>query len=214
MVERDLSFAAGQFDSRMRVHSGSEPGWGERGYTLYERATIRPALTVNGIVGGYQGPGGKGVIPGHALAKLSFRLVPDQDPEKISQLFHDYIAQVTPSTVRSTVRTMSPIQPALISRKHPAVRAARLAYKKAFGVPAVFVRSGGSIPVVHTFQKVLGIPAVLMGFGLPDDHIHGPNEKFNLPIFYKAIETSIWYLTFASRLAVMPRKRRRKEWSA
>jgi acetylornithine deacetylase/succinyl-diaminopimelate desuccinylase-like protein len=212
--EREYMARSGPSDQEILRAAKVDHGWGETGYSLYELTTIRPDVGVNGIVGGHAGRGVKSIIPASALAKLSFRLVPDQDPEKISQLFHDYIAQVTPSTVRPTVRTMSPIQPALISRKHPAVRAARLAYKKAFGVPAVFVRSGGSIPVVHTFQKVLGIPAVLMGFGLPDDHIHGPNEKFNLPIFYKAIETSIWYLTFASRLAVMPRKRRRKEWSA
>jgi acetylornithine deacetylase/succinyl-diaminopimelate desuccinylase-like protein len=106
---------------------------------------------------------------------------------------------------------MSPIQPALIRRDHPAVQAARLSYKKAFGVPAVFIRSGGSIPVVHTFQNVLGIPAVLMGFGLPDDQIHGPNEKIHLPIFYKAIDTCIRYLALASRLERPQRKERQEE---
>jgi acetylornithine deacetylase/succinyl-diaminopimelate desuccinylase-like protein len=108
---------------------------------------------------------------------------------------------------------MSPVQPALVNRRHPAVQAAVLAYKKGFGHPAVFVRSGGSIPVVNTFQKILGIPAVLMGFGLPDDHIHGPNEKFHLPIFYKAIETSIIYLSLAARLRSSVRTQER-EWSA
>jgi acetylornithine deacetylase/succinyl-diaminopimelate desuccinylase-like protein len=101
-----------------------------------------------------------------------------------------------------------------VNRKHPAVQAAALAYKRGFGASPVFVRSGGSIPVVNTFQEILGIPAVLMGFGLPDDHIHGPNEKFSLPIFYKAIETSIWYLALASRLRVAARASQRKEWSA
>jgi acetylornithine deacetylase/succinyl-diaminopimelate desuccinylase-like protein len=106
---------------------------------------------------------------------------------------------------------MSPINAALVNRKHPAVRAAALAYKKGFGALPAFIRSGGSIPVVNTFQEILGIPAVLMGFGLPDDHIHGPNEKFHLPIFFKAIETSIWYLAIASRLGEVGHASKQKE---
>jgi acetylornithine deacetylase/succinyl-diaminopimelate desuccinylase-like protein len=102
----------------------------------------------------------------------------------------------------------------MVNRRHPAVHAAAHAYKKTFGVLPVFVRSGGSIPVVNTFQKILGIPAVLMGFGLPSDNIHGPNEKFHLPIFYKAIETSIWYLALASQLPQPSLNRRQKEWIA
>jgi acetylornithine deacetylase/succinyl-diaminopimelate desuccinylase-like protein len=185
--------------------------WGESGYSLYERTTIRPDVGVNGIVGGHVGQGVKGVIPTRALAKVSFRLVPDQDPQRIAELFRKYIARVTPPTVRSKVNTMSPVEPALVNRKHPAVQAAARAYQKGFGVLPVFVRSGGSIPVVNTFQEILGIPAVLMGFGLPDDNIHGPNEKFHLPIFFKAIETSIWYLGLASRLNSTARAARRKE---
>jgi acetylornithine deacetylase/succinyl-diaminopimelate desuccinylase-like protein len=191
-----------------------EQGWGENGYSLYELTTIRPDVCVNGIIGGHTGQGAKGIIPARALAKISFRLVPDQHPEKIAQLFRSYIARVTPPTVRSIVRTMSPIHPALINRAHPAVQAASRAYERAFGVPAVFIRSGGSIPVVHTFQNILGIPAVLMGFGLPDDHIHGPNERFHLSIFSKAIETCIWYLALASRFDAAPRKAQREVQSA
>jgi acetylornithine deacetylase/succinyl-diaminopimelate desuccinylase-like protein len=212
--ERDYMARSGPSDQEILRAAKVERGWGESGYSSYELTTIRPDIGVNGIVGGHTGQGVKSIIPARALAKVSFRLVPDQHPEKIAQLFRDHIARVTPPTVRSTVRTMSPIYPALIRRTHPAVQAARLAYKKGFGVPAVFVRSGGSIPVVHTFQNVLGIPAVLMGFGLPDDHIHGPNEKFNLPTFYKAIETSIWYLALASRLGTTSRSQQEKEWSA
>jgi acetylornithine deacetylase/succinyl-diaminopimelate desuccinylase-like protein len=212
--ERDFMAQSGPSDREILRAAKVEHGWGESGYSLYERTSIRPDLAVNGITGGHTGPGAKGIIPTRALAKVSFRLVPDQDPQKIAQLFRDHIARLTPSTVRSTVRTTSPIHPALVNRKHPAVQAARLAYKKGFGVPSVFVRSGGSIPVVNTFQELLGIPAVLMGFGLPDDNIHGPNEKFHLPIFYKAIETSIWYLALASRLGNAAHVERRKEWSA
>jgi acetylornithine deacetylase/succinyl-diaminopimelate desuccinylase-like protein len=209
--ERGYMAQSGPSDGEILRDAKVEDGWGESGYSLYERTTIRPDFSVNGIVGGHTGHGAKGVIPASALAKISFRLVPDQDPKKIEQLLRAHIARSTPPSVRSTVRTMSPIKPALINRGHPAIQAASQAYKKTFGVPAVFIRSGGSIPVVHTFQSVLGIPAVLMGFGLPDDHIHGPNEKFELPIFYKAIETCIWYLALASRLGPKVRNRQRKE---
>src|SRR6204780_38347 len=174
-----------------------EKGWGEQGYSLYERTTLRPALTLNGIVGGYQGSGVKAVIPARALAKVSFRLVPDQDPQKIARLFSGHIAQITPPAVKSTVRVLSSAKPALIKRDHPSMRAAALAYRKGFGAPPVFLRSGGAIPVVSTFQEVLGIPTVLMGFGLPDDRIHAPNEKFHLPNFYNGIATFIWFLAAA-----------------
>src|SRR5262249_22417801 len=153
-------------------------------FSLYERTTIRPALTVNGILGGYQGPGGKGVIPARALAKLSFRLAPDQDAREVDRLFRQHIARLTPPTVRSIVRTLSAAKPALVRRRHPAMRAAATAYRKGFGVAPVFLRSGGTIPVVNMFQRGLGIPTVLMGFALPDDRMHAPNEKFHLPNFY------------------------------
>jgi acetylornithine deacetylase/succinyl-diaminopimelate desuccinylase-like protein len=212
--ERSYMAQSGPTDEGILRAAKVEQGWGESGYSLYELTTIRPDVSVNGIVGGHTGQGAKGIIPARALAKISFRLVPDQHPEKIAQLFRDHIARVTPPTVRSTVRTMSPIHPALIDRGHPAVHAASRAYEKAFGVPAVFIRSGGSIPVVHTFQKILGIPAVLMGFGLPDDHIHGPNERFHLSIFSKGVETCIWYLALASRFGAASRKLQREELSA
>ena len=192
--ERAYMVRTGPSDARVLRDAEVEKGWGEQGFSSYEQTTIRPALTVNGILGGYQGPGGKGVIPARALAKLSFRLVPDQDPLEVDQLFRGHIARITPPTVRSTVRTVSGAKPALINPNHPAMRAAALAYRKGFGAVPVFLRSGGTIPVVSTFQKVLGVPTVLMGFALPDDHIHAPNEKFHLPNFYKGIATCIWFL--------------------
>jgi acetylornithine deacetylase/succinyl-diaminopimelate desuccinylase-like protein len=169
-------------------------GWGESGYTHYERLTIRPALTVNGITGGYQGPGGKGIIPARARAKLSFRLVPDQKPRQIEQLFRAHIAKIVPPTMRATVRTLSGAKPALVDPKHPAMAAAALAYRKGFGTAPVLLRSGGTIPILSTFQEMLGIPTVLMGFALPDDRIHAPNEKFHIPNFYNGIKTCIWFL--------------------
>jgi acetylornithine deacetylase/succinyl-diaminopimelate desuccinylase-like protein len=211
--ERNHMARSGPADEEILRDAKVEEGWGEPGYSLYERTTIRPDLSVNGIVSGHTGHGAKGVIPASALAKISFRLVPDQDPDRIALLLRDHIARITPSTVRSSVRTMSTIHPALINRRHPAVQAASQAYRKTFGKPAVFIRSGGSIPVVHTFQNVLGIPSVLMGFGLPDDHIHGPNEKFHMPIFFKAVETCIWYLALASGLRHAVREQHRRELS-
>jgi acetylornithine deacetylase/succinyl-diaminopimelate desuccinylase-like protein len=211
-AERAFMARTGPPDEQILQDAKVERGWGESGFSLYERTTIRPALTVNGIAGGHHGPGVKGIIPAHAIAKLSFRLVPDQDPQKIAQLFRDHIARITPPAVRSSLRTFSAVEPALVDRNHPAVRAAAFAYKKGFGSLPVFVRSGGSIPVVNTFQEILRIPAVLMGFGLPDDHIHGPNEKFHLPNFYKAIATSIWYLAVAAKLRGAQPRQKRAEW--
>lgn len=196
--ERNYMARTGPGDSKILQEAKVEHGWGETGYTLYERTTIRPALTLNGIAGGHYGPGVKGVIPTNAVVKLSFRLVPDQDPEQIGKLFREHIARITPRGAEISVKTFSPIQPALVDRKHPAVQAAAFAYKKGFGALPVFLRSGGSIPVVNAFKESLGIPTVLMGFGLPDDRIHAPNEKFHLPNFFRGIETSVWYLTAAA----------------
>jgi acetylornithine deacetylase/succinyl-diaminopimelate desuccinylase-like protein len=210
--ERDFMGRTGPGDEQILQDAKVALGWGESDFSLYERTTIRPALTLNGMAGGHHGPGAKSIIPARAMAKLSFRLVPNQDPQKIAQLFRDHIERITPPAVRSLVRTFSAIEPALVDRNHPAVRAAAFAYKKGFGALPVFVRSGGSIPVVNTFQKILGCPAVLMGFGLPDDHIHAPNEKFFLPNFYKAIATSIWYLAVAAKLRGSRSLQEREEW--
>jgi acetylornithine deacetylase/succinyl-diaminopimelate desuccinylase-like protein len=193
-VERAYMAQTGPCDANILREIKAEKGWGERGFTLYERTTIRPALTVNGIVGGYQGPGGKGVIPARALAKLSFRLVADQDPREVDLLVRRHIAHITPPTVRSAVRTLSASRPALVNTNHPAVRAAALALRNGFGAPPVVLRSGGTIPVIGAFQETLGVPTVLMALARPDDRIHAPNEKFHLPNFYNGITTCIWFL--------------------
>jgi acetylornithine deacetylase/succinyl-diaminopimelate desuccinylase-like protein len=211
-TERAFMSRNGPGDEDLLQDAQIEVGWGEPGFTLYERTTIRPALTLNGIAGGHQGRGSKSIIPASALAKLSFRLVPHQNPRKIAQLFCDHIARITPAGVHSSVRTSSPVEPALVNRNHPAVKAAAFAYRKGFGAAPVLIRSGGSIPVVNTFQKVLGCPVVLMGFGLPDDQIHAPNEKFHLPNFFKGIATSIWYLAAAAQLRSPQTGPREIEW--
>jgi len=198
--ERAFMARTGPTDQDILQDAQVEQGWGESGFSLYERTTIRPALTLNGMAGGHYAHGSKSIIAASAIAKFGFRLVPDQDPQKIARGFRDHITRITPAEVRSSVRTYAPIEPALVDRNHPALKAAAFAYKKGFGASPVFIRSGGSIPVVNTFQQILGCPAVLMGFGLPDDQIHGPNEKFHLPNFYKAIATSIWYLAASAKL--------------
>jgi acetylornithine deacetylase/succinyl-diaminopimelate desuccinylase-like protein len=218
-LERDFMANTGPSDAKILGDAKVQHPWGESGYTLYERTTIRPSLGINGIVGGHYGTGVKGVIPTQAIAKLSLRLVPDQDPEKVARLLREHISRITPAAVETTVKTSSPVEPAIIDRNHPSLHAARFAYKRAFGAYPVFLRSGGSIPVVNAFQKHLGIPAVLMGFGLPDDRIHAPNEKFHLPNLYRGIETSIWYMAalqkaLRSRNQSLGSSSAEREWTA
>ncbi len=202
--ERDYMARVGPTDREILGHARAVRGWGERGYSLYERTTIRPALNVTGITGGHQGAGGKSIVPARALAKIDIRLVPDQEPADVERLFRAYVRELTPATVRSEVRTFFRTRPALVARNHPAMRAAFAAYRRGFGVTPVFVRSGGSIPVVNEFQELLGAPTILMGFALPDDRIHAPNEKFHLPNFFKGIETCIAFLRKAACLREMP----------
>ncbi|WP_454624714.1 dipeptidase [Bradyrhizobium cenepequi] len=200
--ERAYMAEAGPSDAEILSDAGAERGWGERGYSLYERTTIRPALNVNGISGGYQGPGVKAVIPARASVKFNFRLVPDQDPHDIDRLFRAYVRRIAPPTVRLAIRTDLATQPAVVDRNHPGVSAAVEAYKKGFGNAPVFLRSGGSIPVVNLFQEILAIPTVLMGFALPDDRLHAPNEKFHLPNFFNGIATSTHFLMELARIGL------------
>ncbi len=193
-AERAAMAQSGPSDQQILRDARALRGWGERGFSLYERTTIRPALTINGITGGYQGPGGKGIIPARATAKISFRLVPDQDPDEIEQLFRSFIARIAPNTVRVGISTQLRVRPAVINRLHPAMRAAIRAYRHGFGLPPVLLRSGGSIPVVNMFQELFGMPTVLMGFALPDDRMHAPNEKFDLSQFDAGITTSLAFL--------------------
>lgn len=209
--ERRYMAEAGPDDRKILKDAGVSDGWGESRYSLYERTTIRPAITVNGFTGGYQGPGGKGVIPSRARAKLSIRLAPGQDPKEIERLFRLHVERLTPPTVRCKIRATQGAKPALVSRRLSAMRAAALAYRKGFGASPVFLRSGGTIPVVNTFQELLGIPTILMGFALPDDGMHGPNEKFQLSNFYDGIAASIWFL---ASIGKGPEKAERKECSS
>ena len=196
-VERERAYLArvGPNDTKMLQDARATGGWGEPGYSLYERTTLRPAVTINGLRGGYQGPGGKAVIPARAFAKLSIRLVPDQEPNEIDWLLRRHIARVTPRTVRCIVRSVPGSRPTLVDRSHSALRTAAAAYRAGFGADPVFLRSGGTVPVVSRLQELLGIATVLMGFALPDDCLHAPNEKFHLPNFFNGIATSIRFLS-------------------
>jgi acetylornithine deacetylase/succinyl-diaminopimelate desuccinylase-like protein len=199
--ERAYMRASGPSDANLLANAAARHGWGEAGFSLYERTTIRPAVTINGITGGYQGKGVKAVIPSRASAKINLRLVPDQRPDEIDRLLRDHVARVCPPSVRYAIRTDLAAMPAVIDRHHPAVRAAAAAYHRGFGVKPTFLRCGGSIPIVNLVQEKLGIPTVLMGFALPDDRLHGPNEKMHLPTFFKGIATSIAFLDQMARAA-------------
>ncbi|MCC5635166.1 dipeptidase [Nostoc sp. CHAB 5844] len=169
-------------------------GWGEAGYSLYERMTIRPALTINGINGGYTGSGHKAVIPSLGLARFSIRLVPDQEPAEIAQLTQRYIQSLTHPAVQSQVKITGSARPVLLPKDHPAIAAAIKAVKQTWKVAPVFTRSGGTIPLVEQLFQRLHIPIILLGFGLPDDNIHAPNEKISLSNFFLGVETVIQFL--------------------
>ena len=194
LAERELLAHFPLDEAEWLRETGAPEVWGEREYTLVERLGARPTLDVTGMVGGYTGPGTKTILPASAHAKISMRLVPDQDPAEIAALFEHHVRAVLPPSVRAEVRVGGMSSAVILDRDTPPMRAAAAAYEAAFGVAPVFMREGGSIPIVSDFAGVLGLPTVLMGFGLPDDRIHSPNERFYLPHFTKGIETSVRYL--------------------
>jgi acetylornithine deacetylase/succinyl-diaminopimelate desuccinylase-like protein len=163
---------------------------GEAGYSLLERLWARPTLDCNGIKGGFQGEGAKTVIAREASAKISCRLVPDQDPEDIAQKLGNYLKQIAPAGVEVTITNLHGGYPALTSIDSKSVRAAARALQVVYGRDPLFTRTGGTIPVVSTFQNILASEVVLVGFGLNSDAAHSPNEKFDLVNYYKGIETS------------------------
>ena len=165
--------------------------FGEEGFTTLERAWARPTCDVNGLFGGYQGEGAKTVLPAWAGAKVSMRLVPKQDPKKIARLFADHVRNLAPRGVRVEVKDHHGAQAVLIDTKGPISEAAMAAQEDIWGKKPVRIREGGSIPIVGTFGEVLRRPILLMGFGLPDDRLHSPNEKFNISHFYNGIRTIV-----------------------
>lgn len=174
--------------------------FGEEGYSTLERVSARPTLDCNGVWGGFQGEGAKTVLPSKAAAKVSMRLVPGQQPEKIEKLFTDYVKKISPKTVKVVVKSLHGGKGALTPLDSPAMGAAVIAMKKAFGKEPLFTREGGSIPVVNVFQTILEAPTILLGFGLPDENAHSPDEHLNLKNFHKGILTTAYYLDELSKL--------------
>jgi acetylornithine deacetylase/succinyl-diaminopimelate desuccinylase-like protein len=162
---------------------------GEKGYSTMERATIRPTLDVNGMWGGYTGVGAKTVIPSAAYAKISMRLVPNQDPNKITQLFQKHFESIAPAGVRVVVKPHHAGQPAMTPTDSLEFKAASMAVEESFGKKPIPIRSGGSIPIVAMFEQVLGLKTILLGFGLDSDAIHSPNEHYGVFNYFKGIET-------------------------
>ena len=173
---------------------------GEKGYTTLERTSIRPTLEVNGMWGGYTGEGAKTVLPSKAYAKISMRLVPHQDSEKITNLFSDYFKRIAPPYVQVKVTALHGGQAAVTPTDTVEYKAASKAMEKSFGKQPLPQRSGGSIPIVALFESILGLKTVLLGFGLDSDDIHSPNEHFGLFNFYKGIETIPYYYMYYAEM--------------
>jgi acetylornithine deacetylase/succinyl-diaminopimelate desuccinylase-like protein len=182
-------------EEEYREHEvGSTELTGEVGFSVLERTWARPTLEVHGMPGGFIGVGAKTVIPAKAMAKVSMRLVPDMTPAATFALYRNYVESIVPKGCTVEVRMIHSGDPIVISTDNRFVAAATAAMKTVFGKDTVFVRGGGSIPIVGDFVRELGIPTVLMGFGLPDDNLHAPNEKFNLSNFHRGIESIVRWL--------------------
>ena len=179
-------------EKRYRKELGAPKLFGETGYSTLERVWARPTFEVNGLLAGFTGEGAKTVIPATAMAKVSMRLVPDQDPDKVANLFEAYLKKVAPKTVDVTLTRMHGGKPWMADFDNPYVQAAGRAIELGFGKAPVFNREGGSIPVVSTFQQVLGVPSVLFGIGLPDENAHAPNEKLDLGNFHGGVIASAY----------------------
>lgn len=197
--EREADFDPAAGTELYRHETGAPHLWGEADYSPRERIGSRPTFEVHGIVGGYTAPGVKTVIPAEATAKITMRLVPHQDPHKIARQFEAYLQLLAPSTVQAELTYLGGTIAGLIDPNDPVIRAAAQAYADGFGAGPLFEREGGSIPVVTMFQQHLGLPVAMMGYGLSDDNLHAPNEKFHLPNFYQGIETSIRFMQAYAR---------------
>ena len=183
-AERDV-LGRVPFDEAGFLHeAGSPVAFGERGYTTLERVWVRPTCDVNGLVSGYIGEGAKTVLPSFASAKVSLRLVPDQDPKDLFARFEAHVRELAPPGVTLQVRDLHSAPPFMTDFDHPVLQAAVRALARSWPRPPAMIREGGSIPVMATFQETHGLPSILMGFGLADDNLHAPNEKFNLTSFH------------------------------
>lgn len=174
---------------------------GEKGFTTLERLGARPTLEVNGLMSGFTGEGIKTVLPAKAMAKISMRLVPFQNPNEIHGQLQAYLAEKAPPTVRWEVRSLGTANPMLVERNSPGMRAAVEALRETFGVEPVFKLEGGTVPVVSMVHDILGVSSIQMGFALPDDNFHGPNEKLHLPTFQRGVQAFIRFFDKVSALA-------------
>jgi acetylornithine deacetylase/succinyl-diaminopimelate desuccinylase-like protein len=177
-----------------RDEVGSTALAGEPDQSVLARIWARPTFEVHGIAGGFAGAGAKTVIPAKAIAKVSLRLVPNQKPERVVKAVEEWVKNNSPRGIRTEVRVLSASPPISVNPDHPAIHVAAQAFGEMLGKPTVFVRSGGSIPIVGEFAEHLGIPTVLMGFGLPDDGLHSPNEKYRISNYYDGIRTIAHFL--------------------
>jgi len=176
-------------EAEYKTDLGVDELWGEKGYTTIERTGIRPTLEVNGIWGGYIGEGAKTVLPSKAHAKISMRLVPNQQSDIITKLFQKHFESIAPKNVKIKVTPHHGGEPAVTPTDSAAYKAAEKAIEESFGKAPIPTRGGGSIPIVALFEKELGLKTVLMGFGLDSDNLHSPNEKYDIANYYKGIET-------------------------
>jgi acetylornithine deacetylase/succinyl-diaminopimelate desuccinylase-like protein len=174
-----------------KAEVGSDVLTGEPGYSAIHRTWARPTLEVHGIVGGFTGAGAKTVIPARASAKVSMRLVPNQDADDIFKKYSDYVQKITPKGIKTSIKIHSKGPACVVNTDNPYARAAVEAMHEIFKKNTVYIRSGGSIPIVTQFDKDLKIPSIMMGMGLPDDNLHAPNEKFHIPNFHRGIESII-----------------------
>lgn len=199
-AEREMIARAELTEAQFKAGTGVPAVWGDARYTLRERVSARPTLDINGIWGGYTGPGPKTVIPAKATAKLSSRLVANQDPLKIFELIKRHVESITPPTVRSKVSLLTHGSAALIPFDLPEMQAAAAAYEKGWGARPLFIRSGGSIPIAADIFRLVRAPVVMMGYGLDTDGFHSPNEHYRIDMFLRGIETALIYLDELSRL--------------
>ncbi len=202
LSQRDRAeFARLPFDEEeYRRRIGVPALWGEPDFSVLERRGARPTLDVNGIWGGFQGEGAKTIIPAHAHAKVSCRLVPRQDPQRIFELVRDHVRRHTPAGVRAETTLIHGAPASLTSIDHPATQAAAACLRDVFGTEPVYVREGGSVPVTASFGSLLGLPVVLLGFTPPDDQAHAPNESMRLDNYEGGLRTVVRYWDALSRL--------------
>ena len=178
---------------------GSRELAGEPGFSVQERTWVRPTMDVHGMPGGFVGAGAKTVIPARATAKISFRLVPDMHPQEVFAQYKSYVESLQPKGIELRVRLIHFGDPIVVKTDNPYIQAATHALYQVFGKETVFIRSGGSIPIVGDFERHLKIPTVMMGFGLPDDNLHAPNEKFHIANFHRGIESIILFFEALGR---------------